>query len=118
MIFDIFHRRKPDRLLKLINKQKYTFILLILNRNSGQGRLLCVTSDNKLHLLEIQDSRLTLVNTHHMEGRLKAVSSLCVESARKRVLVGTEGGNIYFLRLWNMTMEHEVIFQDKVYLVI
>ena len=49
-----------------------------------------------------------------MEGRLKAVTSLCVETTRKRVLIGTEGGNIYLLRLWNMTMEHEVIFQDKV----
>ncbi len=73
-----------------------------------------MTSENKIHLLEIQDSKLELVKSHQLEGRLKSVSSLCVESARKRVLVGTEGGNIYLLRLWNMTMEHEVIFQDKV----
>ena len=76
-----------------------------------------MTSENVLHLLEIQDSKLVSIKTHNLEGRLKAVSSLRVENARKRVMVGTEGGNIYMLRLWNMTMEHEVIFQDKVSII-
>lgn len=45
---------------------------------------------------------------------MKTVSALCLESAKKRVLLGTEGGNIYLLRLWNLTLEQEIIFQDKV----
>ena len=73
-----------------------------------------MTSDNFIHLLEITDSELTLVKSHHLEGRLKTVSSLSLESAKKRLLLGTEGGNIYQMRLWNLTMEEELIYQDKV----
>jgi len=81
---------------------------------TGQGRLLCVTSDNYIHLIEITNDKLTLVKSHHLEGRLKTVSAVCLESTKKRVLLGTEGGNIYLLRLWNLTMEQEIIYQDKV----
>ena len=81
---------------------------------AGQGRLICVTSDNFINLLEITDSELTLVKSHHLEGRLKTVSSLSLESAKKRLLLGTEGGNIYQMRLWNLTLEEELIYQDKV----
>lgn len=73
-----------------------------------------MTTDNYIHLLEISEQQLTLVKSHHLEGRLKSVSALCLESAKKRVLLGTEGGNIYQLRLWNFTLEQEIIFQDKV----
>jgi hypothetical protein len=46
-----------------------------------------------------------------LKGRLKTVSALCLEAGRKRLLVGTEGGNIYLLRLWNLIPEQEIIYQ-------
>ena len=49
-----------------------------------------------------------------MEGRLKTVTSVCLEAAKKRGLLGTEGGNIYQLSLWNLSLEQEIIYQDQV----
>ena len=46
-----------------------------------------------------------------LEGRLKTVSALCLESSRKRLLIGTEGGNIYQLRLRGFCLEEEIIYQ-------
>ena len=46
-----------------------------------------------------------------LEGRLKIVSALCLESSRKKLLIGTEGGNIYQLRLQGFCLEEEIIFQ-------
>ena len=81
----------------------------------GQGRLLAITTDNRIHLLEVtEDNRLVLAKSHHLEGRLKTVSALCLEAARKRLVIGTEGGNIYLLRLWNLSLEQEIIYQDQV----
>jgi lethal(2) giant larvae protein len=80
----------------------------------GQGRLLAITTDNRIHLLEInENSQLSLVRSHHLEGRLKTVTAFHLESDRKRLVIGTEGGNIYLLRLWNMALEPEVLFQDQ-----
>jgi len=81
----------------------------------GQGRLLAITTDNRIHLLEVtEDNRLVLAKSHHLEGRLKTVSALCLEAARKRLVIGTEGGNIYLLRLWNLSLEQEIIYLDQV----
>lgn len=84
----------------------------------GQGRLIAVTTDNRIHLLEIGDtgssnSQLSLVKSHHLEGRLKTVTALYLEAGRKRLVLGTEGGNIYMLRLWNMSLEPEILYQDQ-----
>ena len=46
-----------------------------------------------------------------LEGRLKTVSALCLESSRKKLLIGTEGGNIYQLRLRGFCLEEEIIYQ-------
>ena len=79
--------------------------------------MICVTSDNYIHLLEIADMELEIAKSIHMEGRLKSVTAVCVESSRKKALIGTEGGNIYSLSLQNLTIgqgDQEIIYQDKV----
>ena len=79
----------------------------------GQGRLLSLTSDNTLHLWQLDGSQLARKQSVQLEGRLKTVSSLCLEQGRKRLLVGTEGGNIYQLQLWNFQWEEEIIYQVR-----
>ena len=49
-----------------------------------------------------------------MEGRLKQISVMCMDSANKRILLGTEGGNVYYLNLWNFKIDESIIFQDLV----
>jgi len=78
----------------------------------GQGRLVTVLSDNSLHMWEVNDNKLEEKATTLLEGRLKRITTCCLESGRKRLLVGTEGGNIYQLQLWNFTMEENIIYQD------
>ena len=47
-----------------------------------------------------------------MEGRLKQISQMCLDD--KKVLLGTEGGNIYQLNLTNFVIEESIIYQDLV----
>ena len=49
-----------------------------------------------------------------MEGRLKQISNLCLDMASKKVLIGTEGGNIYTLNLTNFKIEDSILYQDIV----
>ena len=56
-------------------------------------------------------SQLSCKHSVVLEGRLKTVSSLCLEAAKKRLLIGTEGGNIYQLQLANFQLEEEIIYQ-------
>ena len=56
-------------------------------------------------------SSLLLRHSVLLEGRLKTVSALCLESSRKKLLIGTEGGNIYQLRLRGFCLEEEIIYQ-------
>jgi len=78
----------------------------------GQGRLVTHTSDNSLQLWQIDGGTITLVHTALLEGRLKTISSLCLEKEKKRLLVGTEGGNIYQLVLHSFTFDDDIIYQD------
>ena len=50
--------------------------------------------------------------TISLEGRLKTISSLYLEKNKKRLLVGTEGGNIYQLSVHSFSLEDEIIYQD------
>ncbi|KAI5651923.1 LLGL2 domain-containing protein [Phthorimaea operculella] len=50
----------------------------------------------------------------YAEGKNKKVSSLCVESSGKHLLLGTEGGNVYCLDLNTFTVTEDVIYQDVV----
>ena len=47
-----------------------------------------------------------------MEGRLKQISQMWLDD--KKVLLGTEGGNIYQLNLTNFVIEENIIYQDLV----
>lgn len=49
-----------------------------------------------------------------MDGRLKQISHLCPDMSNKKILLGTEGGNIYTLNLINFTIEDTIIYQDIV----
>ena len=85
----------------------------------GQGRLVTLTEDNTLHLWEISSAsggQLVEKKSTAMEGRLKKVSVLCLDTASKRkILLGTEGGNIYQLNLDKFAVaEGNIIYQDLV----
>ena len=45
---------------------------------------------------------------------MKQISVLCHDSDNKKVLLGTEGGNIYVLNLANFQVEENIIYQDIV----
>ncbi|KAF9421001.1 hypothetical protein HW555_002984, partial [Spodoptera exigua] len=80
----------------------------------GTGRLLSLSDDNSLHLWEINEKSLVELKTYIFEGKNKKISSLCVESSGKHLLIGTEGGNIYNLDLNTFTVTEDVIYQDVV----
>lgn len=84
------------------------------NTLSGTGRLISLCDDNSLHLWEINEKSLVELKSYIFEGKNKKVSSICVESSGKHLLLGTEGGNIYSLDLANFTITDDVIYQDVV----
>lgn len=59
-------------------------------------------------------SSLVEVKSQALEGKLKKISTICLESAGKHLLLGTEGGNIYLLDLSTFTMTPDIIYQDVV----
>ncbi|GLG99587.1 Uncharacterized protein GBIM_06018 [Gryllus bimaculatus] len=80
----------------------------------NEGRLVSLCDDNSLHLWEVNGSILEEVKEHSLEGKLKKISALCLESAREHLLLGTEGGNIYLLNLKTFNMSETIIYQDVV----
>ena len=84
----------------------------------GQARLVTLTEDNTLHLWEIgTGSRLVEKKSTQLEGRLKKISVLCVDPLKRKVYLGTEGGNIYQLALGKFSVPAEeggIIYQDLV----
>lgn len=80
----------------------------------NQGRVVTLCDDNSLHLWEVNRSSLVEVKSQALEGKLKKISVLCLESAGKHLLLGTEGGNIYLLDLSTFTMAPDIIYQDIV----
>ncbi|KAE8741158.1 hypothetical protein FOCC_FOCC013321 [Frankliniella occidentalis] len=92
------------------NESPVTRIIFLPN----QGRLVTLCDDNSLHLWEINGSSLEEVKSQALEGKLKKISALCLESAGKNLLLGTEGGNIYLLSLETFETAEPVIYQDVV----
>ncbi|XP_063904574.1 lethal(2) giant larvae protein homolog 1 isoform X2 [Zophobas morio] len=80
----------------------------------NQGRVVTLCDDNSLHLWEVNKSSLVEVKCQALEGKLKKISTMCVETAGKHLLLGTEGGNIYLLDLSSFTMTPDIIYQDVV----
>lgn len=78
------------------------------------GRVVSLCDDNSLHLWEVNKSSLVEVKSQALEGKLKKISTICVESAGKNLLLGTEGGNIYLLDIQSFTMTPDIIYQDVV----
>ncbi|CAH0563460.1 unnamed protein product [Brassicogethes aeneus] len=79
-----------------------------------QGRVVTLCDDNSLHLWEVNKSSLVEVKSQALEGKLKKISTLCLESAGNHLLLGTEGGNIYLLDIHTFTMTPDIIYQDVV----
>ncbi|XP_037094140.1 lethal(2) giant larvae protein homolog 1-like [Pollicipes pollicipes] len=83
-----------------------------------QGRLVTHCDDNSLHLWEINfkagASAMEEVRSLTMEGKLKTISTCCLEATAEHLLVGTEGGNIYLLQLASFTLTDNIIYQDVV----
>nr|XP_018912290.1 PREDICTED: protein lethal(2) giant larvae-like [Bemisia tabaci] len=80
----------------------------------NEGRLVSLCDDNSLHLWEINKTLLVEVKAQVLEGKLKKVSAIIVQSTKEHVLLGTEGGNIYLLKLPSFEVSDTVIFQDVV----
>uniref|UniRef100_A0A8D8ZVM3 Protein lethal(2) giant larvae n=1 Tax=Cacopsylla melanoneura TaxID=428564 RepID=A0A8D8ZVM3_9HEMI len=80
----------------------------------GEGRLVSLLDDNSLHLWEINDSSMEETKTHTLEGKLKKISSWCLESSKDNLLLGTEGGNIYQLNVGTFEVSNNIIYQDLV----
>ncbi|XP_019760944.2 lethal(2) giant larvae protein homolog 1 isoform X1 [Dendroctonus ponderosae] len=81
---------------------------------AGTGKVVSLQDDNSLHLWEVNKSSLVEVKSQALEGKLKKISTMCLESAGKYLLLGTEGGNIYLLDLNTFTMTPDIIYQDVV----
>lgn len=92
----------------------YLNIKICMFCSSGAGRLVSLCADNSLHLWEINESSLVEVRTLFLEGKLKRISAMCVESTGAKLLLGTEGGNIYPLDLVTFTTTDDIIYQDVV----
>ncbi|XP_033211249.1 lethal(2) giant larvae protein homolog 1 isoform X2 [Belonocnema kinseyi] len=80
----------------------------------NEGRLVSLCDDNSLHLWEIDNNSVVEVTSLCLEGKLKKISAMCLESTNEHLLLGTEGGNIYLLKLKTFTISETIIYQDVV----
>ncbi|KAJ9577607.1 hypothetical protein L9F63_005794, partial [Diploptera punctata] len=80
----------------------------------NQGRVITLCDDNSLHLWEINEGSLEEIKSQALEGKLKKISAVCLESACENLLLGTEGGNIYLLNVKSFEMSDTIIYQDVV----
>lgn len=85
-----------------------------LARRILQGRVVSLCDDNSLHLWEINESSVVETKSLSLEGKLKKISAMCLESSGEHLLLGTEGGNIYLLNLKTFVMPDNIIYQDVV----
>ena len=76
--------------------------------------MVSLCDDNSLHLWEINESSAIETKSLSLEGKLKKISAMCLESNGDHLLLGTEGGNIYLLNLKSFTMSDTIIYQDVV----
>ncbi|KAJ8679019.1 hypothetical protein QAD02_014806 [Eretmocerus hayati] len=80
----------------------------------NEGRVVSLCDDNSLHLWEINENSVIETKSLSLEGKLKKISAMCLESNGDHLLLGTEGGNIYLLNLKTFTMSDTIIYQDVV----
>ena len=79
-----------------------------------QGRVVSLCDDNSLHLWEINENSVIETKSLSLEGKLKKISAMCLESNGDHLLLGTEWGNIYLLNVKTFTMSDTIIYQDVV----
>lgn len=65
-----------------------------------------VNNSIKINLL------ILLLSLFNHFSRAKKVSSLYVDEANENLLIGTEGGNIYFVDLETFSLTENIIYQD------
>ncbi|XP_051174479.1 lethal(2) giant larvae protein homolog 1 isoform X1 [Leptopilina boulardi] len=80
----------------------------------NEGRLVSLCDENSLHLWEINNNSVVETTSLCLEGKLKKISAICLESTNEHLLLGTEGGNIYLLKLKTFTISETMIYQDVV----
>ncbi|XP_018338210.1 PREDICTED: lethal(2) giant larvae protein homolog 1 isoform X4 [Trachymyrmex septentrionalis] len=80
----------------------------------NEGRVVSLCDDNSLHLWEINRNSVVETKTLSLEGKLKKISAMCLESSGEHLLLGTEGGNIYLLNLKTFVTPENIIYQDVV----
>ncbi|XP_011642093.1 protein lethal(2) giant larvae-like [Pogonomyrmex barbatus] len=80
----------------------------------NEGRVVSLCDDNSLHLWEINENSVVETKTLSLEGKLKKISAMCLESSGEHLLLGTEGGNIYLLNLKTFVTPENIIYQDVV----
>ncbi|KAK6642514.1 hypothetical protein RUM43_004016 [Polyplax serrata] len=90
--------------------------LLAISTTNGmlKGRVITLCDNNSLHLWEINDGCLEEVKSQVFEGKLKKISAMCIDSSKELLLLGTEGGNVYFLNLKTFQMLDSIIYVDIV----
>lgn len=60
------------------------------------------------------DTGLEEVKNQVFEGKLKRISAMCLEAGGELLLLGTEGGNVYFLNLVTFQMLDTIVYLDIV----
>lgn len=82
----------------------------------GQGRLVSQCDDSSLHLWELneKDGKWVIeeVKSCSFEGRLKKITTCCLQKSGENLLIGTDGGNIYILDVNSFEMTDHIIYQD------
>ncbi|KAK2584774.1 hypothetical protein KPH14_007097 [Odynerus spinipes] len=80
----------------------------------NEGRIVSLCDDNSLHLWEINENSVVETKSLSLEGKLKKISAICLESSGEHLLLGAEGGNIYLLNLKTFAVPDNIIYQDVV----
>lgn len=80
----------------------------------NQGRLIAVYEDSSVLLWEVNKSSLVSIEVHGFENKIKKISTLCLKSNSKLLLLGTELGNIYFVNMKDLSLLPEYVYQDVV----
>lgn len=80
----------------------------------NEGRIVSLCDDNSLHLWEINENSVVETKSLALEGKLKKISAICLESSGEHLLLGAEGGNIYLLNLKTFAVPDNIIYQDVV----
>ena len=82
------------------------------NENKQKGLYYLLKEHKKINIILILLFIFQERCSTSMDGRLKQISQMCLDN--QKLLLGTEGGNIYHLNLTTFVIEESIIYQDLV----